>query len=69
MDYSKFYNWEPKRSKILEIAVSAQKYFTEHSPFVSKETILLDSTLEKVEENVVKPLEQINLAEVYSNLS
>lgn len=69
INYSSFYQWESKASKLNDLASAAQKYFIANSPFVNKDSKLLDERLSKIQDNITKPLEQINVTELYNKLS
>lgn len=69
INYSKFYPWEKKTSKVVELLAASEKFFTANSPFDNHVSRKVDTMLGGIENQIIQNFERIDVNSFYNSLS
>lgn len=69
INFAKFYPWEKKVSKVVDLIAAADKYFNNNSPFDNSVSRKTESLLRSVDNLALKGFEGMDVNAFYNDLS
>lgn len=69
IDYSKYYNWEKKSSKVVDLVSATETYFKKDNPYESGHDKKFEEMFENLESNSASALAKLDVKNFYNSLS